>query len=142
MERSDTMEREKQKLAIQIAEHTLLCVMSCSFPLPFGNCFSVLCSDGSQYRIVNFVLENLYEAVRRGVSWPIKVKPISEHCAVIHDERIPHSWYQDHWCEVCCPERLLPVQQRLAHDRDEACGARVVSVCGVTINFSKRPRFE
>ena len=66
-----------------------------------------------------------------GVTWPIKVHPISEHQAVIHDERIPDNWYSNGWCEICCPRDLLPIEQKLAHSRQEARGERTVTTTDI-----------
>lgn len=128
------------RFAVHITSQTLLGVPNGPYPLESGgNCFSVECDDGNVYRIVNFVLENLKEAVRRGVPWPIKVRPISESFAVVHDERIPDDWYRNRWCETCCPESLLPVTQQLQHERHEACGARERFAGGIMIDRSKLP---
>ncbi len=129
------------KNAIRVSMFTLLGVYIRSYPTSHGNCFSVRCDDGTEFKIVNFVLENIQEAERRGLSWPVKIKTLSDSHAVIHDERIPHAWYTDRWCEICCPESLLPIPQRFAHERDEACGARKNFSYGVVIDPSKRPKW-
>ncbi len=115
------------------------------FPREHGNCFGVEV-DGREYRVVNFIQENLAEAIKRGITWPIKVKLISERHAVIHDERIPDSWYSKEFCEVCCPKEMLPVNQLLRHDRQIARGERKETPASgripgmITIDTSKAPR--
>jgi hypothetical protein len=94
------------------------------YPRPRGNCFRVHVPGDGEYRIVNFSYENIQEAVRRGVSWPIKVLPVGKGVAVIHDVRIPNEWYDSLWCEVCCPRRFLPAPQRLPQLIDIARGVR------------------
>jgi hypothetical protein len=109
------------------------------FPRPRGNCFSVEVPDHGEYRIVNFSYENIKEAVRRGVSWPIKILPIGRRVAVLHDARIPWDWYDSKWCETCCPDRLLPPPQRLLHLLEIERGVRVerdVVMLGGTVGRS------
>lgn len=113
-----------EKNAIAVGEQTLLGVLGNDFPLGSGNCFSVECDDGSAYRIVNFVLENLKELLHRGLTWPVKILVLEGSTAVLHDERIHSSWYRDDFCPCCCPQTLLPLPQRLQQMRKEARGHR------------------
>ena len=100
---------------------------------------------------MNFNLENIEELIRIGqITWPIKIKEIGtqllesdrSNWAVIHDERIPDDWFQDNWCEICCPQVLLPIHQRDRHERQEACGAREVRNGTLIIDTSKLPRIN
>lgn len=128
-------------VALQITSHTLVGVYTAGgFPVAHGNCFNVLCSDGKERAIVNVALENLEEAIKRGVTWPIKIKRLSDRHAVIHDERIPDNWYGSGFCEICCPKELLPVDQLLAHERQIARGEREEHLGCVCIDWSKRPK--
>lgn len=85
------------------------------YPYSHGNCFSMRCDNGCEYRIVNFYFENLEEAIKRGVNLPVRVLPISDHHAIIADARIELSWYSSTFCTSCCPSYLLPLPQRLAN---------------------------
>lgn len=110
------------------------------WPISHGNCFTVLTEGGKSYRIVDFAYENLEEALRRGLTWPIKIFPLSACVAVIHDPRIPDDWYRDYWCEVCCPEELLPLPQILAHKRQIARGEREAGDGFIKIDTAKSPK--
>ena len=98
------------------------------FPIDRGNCFSMQAEDGTDYRIVNFIHENLEEAIRLGITYPIKIQPLAKESAVaiIIDERIPDAWYSVRYCECCCPDVLLPHPQRMAHKRQEIRGERIL----------------
>lgn len=86
-------------------------------PLARGNCFSVRAEDGREYRVVNFVYENLEALLAEGLEWPIDVRTLDSRTAVIHDKRIPNEWYSTRFCEVCCPNSLLPLPQQLRQER-------------------------
>ena len=131
----------KKIMATKITEHTLVGIPSKDFPIEGygGNCFSVKAEDGSLFRIANFGLENLKEAERRGVKWPIEIKPLSDRIAVIHDSRIPDNWYSDSFCEICCPRDLLPLPQLLRYERQIDRGERVEVEHGVMFIGGKRP---
>lgn len=67
--------------AVAFGEVTCLGTLDQSFPIQSGNCFSVITADGRSFKIVNFVYENLVEALRRGtsddrwapgVAWPVQ----------------------------------------------------------------------
>jgi hypothetical protein len=136
------MEGEEMTKALDITTVTLVGYNPTKYPTERGNCFSVRADDGSGYRIVNFSYENLQELIRCGISLPLEIR-ILDHTkgvAVIHDSRIPDEWYDKTFCEVCCPEALLPTTQKLRHERQEARGERVVGNSVVTINMDKRPR--
>jgi hypothetical protein len=45
---------------------------------------------------------------------PVQVHLLSERIGIIHDPRIPDEWYDKRYCEVCCPESLLPFPQQAA----------------------------
>lgn len=107
-----------------IMSRTLVGHCGSKFPRKHGNCFSMQCSDGNVYNIVNFVYENLVEAIARGVTLPVKVLPLNNRVAIICDSRIENSWYQDRFCECRCPESLLPLPQRLRIQLEINCGAR------------------
>jgi hypothetical protein len=117
------MDFNKRIDAVEIGEQTLVGSFG-DFPRKHGNCFGLITEEGKNYRIVNFIVENLEEALERGLEWPIKIIPITERTAIIHDERIPHDWYMDRWCEVCCPHDLLPIPQKLRQDREIKYGTR------------------
>lgn len=95
------------------------------FPYEHGNCFSVEAVDGKDYRIVNFVHENLEGLKKYGIKAPWKIRPIGSGCAVIVDSRIPDVCYMDRFCEVCTPKSLLPYPQRLRIERAIDNGSRV-----------------
>ena len=78
------------------------------YPLPHGNCLSVIAEDGEHYRIVNFVAENLEELERRGLTWPIKIEVLGPSTATIADRRIPPEWYKDSFARSA-PSSLLPI---------------------------------
>jgi len=114
--------------AIAVTSVTLVGNIHTEYPLPSGNCFSVQVGNGKHYRIVNFNHENLEELIRREViSFPIKIMVLSDRVAVIHDSRIDHDWYDTRFCEVCCPNSLLPLPQLLCWDRDERDGTRTTT---------------
>lgn len=93
------------------------------FPRKSGNCFSVFTKDGEhERRVLNFNYENLKECIRRGVDWPIKIKVYGNKYAIIHDERIPPSWYDSEYCEICSPEKYWPEPQRLRKEREIEAG--------------------
>lgn len=135
--------------ATAITGHTLLGVMG-KPPFKSGNCFSVLaggseCEGDNEFKIVNFCHENLEHLLKCGLTWPIKIAVLAGRTAIFHDERIPDAFYSDHYCEVCCPESLLPFPQIAAHARQEKRQERVVRPAGeggfgiVSIQFDKRP---
>lgn len=97
--------------------HTLVGVYG-EPPHQRGNCFGVKGEDGKEYRIVNFVYENLEALEAAGLTWPIDIRVLGGSAAVFHDRRIPSNWYQTHFCEVCCPSQLLPLPQLLRRERE------------------------
>lgn len=127
------------KQAIGVTSNTLLGVSSKEYPLEWGNCFSVKTSDDGNYKIVNFIVENLEEVIRRGVNWPITIKVLSDNIAVINDIRIPHNWYRDRWCTTCCPKDLLPIPQQLEYERNILSGVYVKNGPLLYIDHSKAP---
>lgn len=112
-----------------ITTRTLVGAYSKKYPYKHGNCFSMKCDNGQSYRIVNFVYENLTEAINRGIELPVRVLPLNDSVAVICDTRIPNNWYRRDFCTTCCPESLLPLPQRLGIQLELDCGARVNRVC-------------
>lgn len=113
-----TLDKFKFKNATSITSTTLVGTMGKKFPLANGNCFSVECDDKTEYRIVNFVLENLEQLIKiKQLQWPVLILPISERQAVIVDERIPEDWFSNDYCEVCCPFNLLPHNQQMRYVR-------------------------
>jgi len=113
------------EMAVSVTTVTLVGFSKRKFPLERGNCFGVLTEKGEEYRIVNFAHENWEEMLKRGIKTPVRILPISTKQAIIHDERIPDAWYTDRWCETCCPYELLPLPQRLAHERARWNGSEV-----------------
>lgn len=109
--------------AISVTSVTLVGVIGTP-PLDRGNCFSVKDSAGEQYRIVNFVHENLEALLASGLTWPIECKVLAPGVAVINDPRIGERWFAARFCEICCPQYLLPTPQLLKHERDIARGFR------------------
>jgi len=126
--------------AIQVTGSTMVGIMGSKFPLPRGNCFSVETVEGERFRIANFGLENWEEMIRRGIGFPIKIMKIDERRAIVHDERIPDNWYDNNWCEICCPRSLLPKQQLHAHDRAIKNGSREEREHSTVHHFAKVPR--
>lgn len=102
--------------AERITGATMMCVRYPTYPFPSGNCFSVLVAT-DRFRIVNFNLENLREAVKRGVTWPIQIVDLGEGRAMIHDSRIPDDWYAKEFCTVCTPVYMMPIDQQAKRDR-------------------------
>lgn len=113
------------------------------FPVKRGNCFSVKTDEEKRYQIVNFNAENWEEMLRRGLELPVKILPISEHHAVIHDKRIPDDWYDSDYCEICCPQTLLPENQKLSYNRREARGEiRQIKRDGATMSIISIPMYS
>ena len=54
---------------LHVTSTTLVGYSKGKYPLKHGNCFSMKADDGHEYRIVNFVHENLEEAIRRDKCW-------------------------------------------------------------------------
>jgi hypothetical protein len=131
---------EGEKLAAVGILHSTLIGSFGSFPRDTGNCFAVMANDGNGYKIVNFNYENLKELTKRGVSFPFEIKALSDRVAVIHDARIPDQWYSRRFCEVCCPDSLLPLPQRLTHERQEMQGVRVLIGGGILIKPANSPK--
>jgi hypothetical protein len=125
-------------MALRVTNVTLVGAYG-DFPMERGNCFSVFAADGNEYRIVNFVHENMAHLKGRRISLPIQIRALADNIAVIHDPRIPDEWYAIRFCETCCPNSLLPLPQALAHERQEAQGVRKVHEGFITINHGKRP---
>jgi len=106
---------DDSELAVKLESQTLVGFIyrDQTFPRSEGNCFSVTTESGKSFRIVNFCVENLHELTINGISWPFKIKVLHGDTAVLHDERIPPSWYAKEFCENCCPQELLPLSQKL-----------------------------
>lgn len=136
---------EKQLInATGIDETTCIGVMKTQYPLEYGNCFAVCTENGGSYGIVNFILENLEEAIKRGVTWPIRLLKLDDRHAIIHDSRIPYNWYKKDWCETCCSKELLPEHQQLEKQRQEERGEIIYTKTKdgfvmTTIDRSKAP---
>jgi len=114
------------KNAVSIGTRTLVGYFG-NYPIKPGNCFSVnVENENTYYKIVNFGAENLEELISRGLTWPIKIKVLDGHIAVIHDSRIEDEWYNDHFCGVCCPHNLLPLTQQLEYERKIGRGDIVI----------------
>ena len=128
--------------AVEVTESTLL---------GGNNCFSVVTDQGKHYRIVNFYLDSgfiqhpgskkgLETLLKEGLTWPIKIAVLSERIACINDPRIPDSEYRDEFCEVCCPQELLPMPQRLRKARRIASGKVSFSKTVYTPKGETEPR--
>ena len=120
------------KYATSITSVTLVGIIEDKFPLIHGNCFGVkVKSEDNDYRIVNFYVENLEHVIKEKIiDWPIKIKILENRIAVIHDSKIPDEYYNQGFCTVCCPERLLPVTQKLLHERQEDRLERLTAPAG------------
>lgn len=100
----------------RIGGHTLMGVSGAP-PFKHGNGFSMISIDDKEYGIVNFYLENLEYLIDEGhITWPIKIKVLKDNYAVIHDERIPHDFYNKYFRG--CPKELWPISQQLEHERE------------------------
>lgn len=143
-----TLSPENLKDATRLLGHTLVGVNTNNMPVSSGNCFSVKTKDDTGdeyegYRIVNFVWENMEcLLLHKVVNWPIRIAILRGRIAIIHDDRIPDNWYQGEYCEVCCPDDLLPFPQIAAHKRQESRGERVVHERTISYHFGKAPRFS
>lgn len=80
---------------IGIGESSCIGVLCREFPLKRGNRFAVNASDGRTYRITNMVFENLQELIERGLTWPIRIIPLSDQTAMICDFRINKEWFKN-----------------------------------------------
>jgi hypothetical protein len=104
----------KQTIPIEFGTVTLVGYNTSKFPIKGGNCFSLIDLDGNSHRVVNFGFENLEEWIRLTEQTDITVQciPKSNRLWEICDERIPKDWYNDWYCTVCTPIRMLPYEQR------------------------------
>lgn len=109
--------------ALSITHSTCVGVPDRDEPQNHGNCFGVRADDGKSYRVANFNLENLEALQRKGLAWPIELKALNEHTALIHDPRIGERWYQNEYCEICTPRALLPAPQLDRRERERLRGA-------------------
>lgn len=103
------------------------------FPMSNGNCFSIKTKE-HQYKILNFGYENLEHLLVQkqidlitDLDWPIQIHPVSDNHAVIHDDRIPHDYYDKDFCTICTPFELLPLPQQLYRARCVLTGQDVYS---------------
>ena len=103
-------------LITEIGSQTLVGT-SGAYPRASGNCFDVICDGHKQsFKIANFHIENLKKLMQfKMIELPIHCYFISDKVALIADPRVPLSWYQNHFCEVCTPFDLLPLPQQLRH---------------------------
>ena len=127
--------------ALQVRSHTLVGVDTSGFPVRRGNCFSVEGDDGQEYRVVNFAFENLEELQRRGLRFPIQCENLGRNRAIVQDPRIGERWYADRYCEVCCPNEMLPCNQRDVYRRQEMSGERSSFGGCTTIRFTVKREF-
>lgn len=138
--------------AHSLGSQTLVGVWEKKRPHSQGNCFSVFLTETSrediisgralEYKIVNFNVENLEALIKLGLTWPIQCKLLAGRTAILHDPRIGERWYDDHFCEVCCPRALLPTPQLQRHEREIMRGARQEHDGFIQINFGKKAEFE
>lgn len=106
------------------------------YPRESGNCFSLLTEEDAYVKILNFNHENLKKLIDDGVvSFPIIISKLSEYKAVIVDGRIPDEWYSNKFCEVCTPDDLLPLPQKIKHQLEIDRGNRVET--NIEINGEK-----
>jgi hypothetical protein len=104
---------------------TLVGVMDKKYPIDWGNCFGLIGEDNQEYRIVNFVYENLKWALEhKKISFPIRIEILHEGIALIDDIRIPSNWYREEYCTVCCPDELLTEPQKMEIERQKERGER------------------
>ena len=130
------------KYATEITFITLLGSLDTNFPITEGgNCFGIKTTDGGEYKVLNFYHENLKELLKRGLTWPIKIKTVEKHLAVINDPRIADNWYRDRFCETCCPRQFLPLPQQFLLERKIGRGEMVersaVSPTGKTMTYEE-----
>ena len=98
---------------VRISGQTLVAFCNRGFPSEFGNCFSVVGSDGKHYDILNFVCENLeYLIEEKGLTYPIEMEILRDGYSLITDSRIGKEWYRKEYCEGCTPLEYLPSEQR------------------------------
>lgn len=122
---------ENRKNAISVTWETLVGADK-EYPVQRGNCFSVKCDDGKEYRIVNFYHENLEHLLKeKMIEWPIQIVVLEGKVAIIHDHRIEHRGYRSDFCTACCPQDLLPINQRLQIQREFESGRRTESECEI-----------
>jgi len=100
--------------AYSIGMCTLLGVIETKYPMKHGNCFDLENKDKSQsIKIVNFKLENLNYLLRNNiVSYPLEVKKLSKRYGILVDKRIPKDFFDESYCEICCPRHLLLEHQQ------------------------------
>ena len=110
-------------------------------PSDSGNCFSVKSTDGRNFRIVNFNLENLEVLQEKGLKFPIQCKAIGNGIGIVHDGRIGERWYCGRFCEICCPKPLLPITQIQCHERAVMRGERVEGDGWVQWNMQVKAEF-
>ena len=132
--------KRRKIAAVAITGQTLL-GSSGDFPRSLGNCFDVEDAKGREWRVVNFSVENLKHLLEQGLKWPVAAEEICKGRAVINDSRIGERWYDREFCEVCCPESLLPLPQQLEHEREIARGQRRPSVGGWVSTIIHDPQF-
>jgi hypothetical protein len=132
---------------MSICTTTLLGVITKKYPVDDGNCFSMRADDGKTYDVVNFVYENLMEAIKRQkLSLPIQLRIIGEvgtsRTAIMYDKRIPTSWYSNHFCRVCTPVSLLPITQTISYNLDMESGKTSVHGDIIVYGGSGGPDFR
>lgn len=114
------VERKTQVMKMQmngVGSYTLVGYMSNSFPMSSGNCFSMYNAGGDTYKILNMNHENLEHLISIGkVTYPLEVDVLEDKhvvgYAVVCDERVPKNYLDNEYCSICCPDRLLPKEQR------------------------------
>jgi len=126
--------------AAVVTSHTLVCPDD-EIPHYRGNCFSIKTADEQHFRVVNFNYENLEELQAAGLKFPIQCRKLGEGTAIFHDPRIGERWYSRRYCEVCCPESLLPIPQIQSHERDVMRGVRKKGNGWIQIDLQARAEF-
>lgn len=118
--------------ALGITRSTCVGMPDRNEPENHGNCFGVKADNGASYNIANFNLENLEALLRKGLTWPIEIKALGDRNALIHDPRIGERWYQNEYCEICTPRKLLPAPQLDRREREILRGAIVeTDICEI-----------
>lgn len=132
---------------VSISTTTLLGVVTKKYPVSHGNCFSMVADNGKSYNIVNFVCENLEEAIRREkLTLPVTLHILGDvdnsKTAIMYDERIPTQWYSNKFCSVCTPVHLLPTCQLIERGLDIKSGRLRVNGAISVYSIGRGPDFR
>lgn len=96
------LEEYENAEALSIGMFSFVGFHETQFPTSRGNYFSVMVGDnkpsyfggnGKEYKIVNMWYENSKHLIDKGkVSFPIKIKLLDNHCAIVVDPRVDPSF--------------------------------------------------